>query len=1271
MKALLRHSLSLSSLLAVAVIVVLAVAVSVARLLLPLAADYRPQIEAAVSRHLGQPVRFDDLQAEWSGWGPRLHLTGVSLLDAAGERRVLAMDELVVDPDLLASLLERRLVLRRLTVRGTDLHIERRADGSLQVRGLSLPGGAPGPAGGFSGLTDLSFTLVSSRVRWVDEVTGADYLFPDVNLRVVLHQPRLQLAGVVTLPEGLGRQLHLVLDVVGELVRPAGWKARVYAKAEGVNLARLPSDSLARLLGVSAGEADLESWSEWQGARLQRAHGRLSARGLAWAGGAGARLEAVDTEFLVTALAQGGWRLDLRGLQVARAGRVWPRSSLSAEYRRDAAGGSLRAHVDFLRLQDLWPVAAAQGGLPEDLRARLTALAPEGDLHDTQLALRWPAEDGPALLANGEFEDLGIQASAALPGLQGLDGQFSLDGRSGELVLDSAGVRLALPRFFAEPRWLDRLGARLRWRWEDGRYRLTGEDIRAENADLQARARLRLELGGGRPAHLDLRMAYANLDVAQARHYLPSILPQGTRSWLERALVSGRIDSGELLFFGRPADFPFRNGEGLFETRARLRDATLDYRDGWPALRGLAGELLFRNAGMEAQVEAGRVFNARIDAAQVRIQDMHRARLQVEARASGPLGSVLRFLRESPLGRGREALLADTEAEGSSTLNLALRLPLSRRLQESGEVRSVLEFESCDLGLRSADVALTDLRGRLQVGDQGIQAEGITGRFRGNPVRITASTGDDGEMHVDAVGEIGIQDLLHGLGLPSELLARIRGRSEWLARVSIPRGGQAATGARLSLRSDLAGVAVDLPEPLNKPAETRRPVSIGLGLSRQQPSTLHVEDTGGVSAVLQLSPGPRSTIRRGELRFNAGRAQLPAVGIRLAGRLPSVSVEAWRAALGGEAAGGGLAGRVNALELSMDRLQALGWQFRNVRISALKDETEWRALVNTSLLSGTVHVPLRLREGTPLSMELEHLDLDAPPQRSDQAADKPLDPRQLPALRVTSERFTWSGRRFRDLRLEATPLRDGLQIHALQLATKHLRLRGFGDWRVLISGRQQTSLHYALESDDVGRAQKELGMEGSVADGEGTLEGDLRWPAGPLDFAWAQAQGKARLKLEDGRLREIEPGAGGRLLSLFNVSSLLSGGLAHLGQLFNQGFSFDVMEGNFTLAEGNLYSNDLTIRGPAAVVQIQGRTGLAARDFDQRVTVTPQVTSSLPVAGFFLGGGTPVGVGIGLVLDKVLGKSLNPRIEYRVTGPWDAPAVKILEGPGEETSEDE
>jgi uncharacterized protein YhdP len=186
-----------------------------------------------------------------------------------------------------------------------------------------------------------------------------------------------------------------------------------------------------------------------------------------------------------------------------------------------------------------------------------------------------------------------------------------------------------------------------------------------------------------------------------------------------------------------------------------------------------------------------------------------------------------------------------------------------------------------------------------------------------------------------------------------------------------------------------------------------------------------------------------------------------------------------------------------------------------------------------------------------------------------------------------------------------------------------------------------------------------MGSPGTVRGGK--LSGTVQcgWPGSPAAFSLAGMEGKFDLEAKDGRLQDVDEGAG-KLLSLFSLNSLQRRLSLDFRDVVKEGFSFDVMKGLFVVADGNAFTENFAIEGTSVDIEVSGRTGLLARDYDQLVTVTPQVTSTLPIAGA-IAGGPAVGAAVFLA-DKLVGDRFNrlTRVRYHVTGSWDKPVYTRL-----------
>ena len=155
-------------------------------------------------------------------------------------------------------------------------------------------------------------------------------------------------------------------------------------------------------------------------------------------------------------------------------------------------------------------------------------------------------------------------------------------------------------------------------------------------------------------------------------------------------------------------------------------------------------------------------------------------------------------------------------------------------------------------------------------------------------------------------------------------------------------------------------------------------------------------------------------------------------------------------------------------------------------------------------------------------------------------------------------------------------------------------------------------------------------------------------------------QGDLALTIKDGRLIEIEPGAG-RVLGLLSVAQLPRRLMLDFRDFFSKGFAFDRIGGHVRFDQGLARSDDMAIDGPAAAIRMRGRSDLRAQTHDQTIEVLPRTGNLLPAVGAIAGG--PVGAAVGAVANAMLGRPLGElgAKTYRVTGPWKDPKVEVVE----------
>jgi uncharacterized protein YhdP len=234
-----------------------------------------------------------------------------------------------------------------------------------------------------------------------------------------------------------------------------------------------------------------------------------------------------------------------------------------------------------------------------------------------------------------------------------------------------------------------------------------------------------------------------------------------------------------------------------------------------------------------------------------------------------------------------------------------------------------------------------------------------------------------------------------------------------------------------------------------------------------------------------------------------------------------------------------------------------------------------------------------------------------------------------------------------------------MHIERLETRGENLEIRASGDWS-LRGGREETALDATFTAQDLGKMLDALGYAGIVEGGQTLAHVVGRWRGSPAQFGLAHIDGTLEVQVGKGRILDVSPGAG-RLFGLVSLQAIPRRLALDFSDFFSKGLAFDSISGRFELRDGNAYTDDLALTGPAADIRVRGRTGLRQRDYAQDLDVTPRVGGVLPVVGALAGG--PVGGVAGIVIQNVLSTPIDQMVnaKYKVTGSWDRPEITLIE----------
>ena len=962
--------------------------------------------------------------------------------------------------------------------------------------------------------------------------------------------------------------------------------------------------------------------------------------------------------------------------------------------------------------------------LGDALRKLLGELQAQGVISDLSASWDGPLDAPSHYKAKGTLSGLSLAAlpssepgGVGRPGLRNATIQLSASDTGGDARIGLDNGQLDLPGVFDDPLLpFDQFSAQLLWKIEPAKAadqppKITVQVKNAQFANPDAKGELSAQWspgagsgvarGGRYPGRLELDAKLSNGHAERTWRYLPLGIGRDTRDYIQHAVQGGRLVSAGFHVKGDLWDFPFYNAksskDGEFRITAKIEDAQYafvpsspasganpGYSSPWPTLAKADVDLALDRGTLALSNGRAQLGNLDFRNVQGAIRNLEtEGQLALETSARGPLAEMLRVVNTTPVGGWIDKALDASTGSGNADLKLALVIPLLHF--DNASVKGSVSLSGNDLRISADSPLLAAAKGRVDFTNKSFAVVGASAKVYGGDLSFDGGLQADGTLRFNGQGTVTAEGLKRAtdLGQVARIATALTGQTPYRVSLGFVHGAP-----EVNVTSSLVGLAVNLPAPLSKAADVplamRYQSSVEPVAAGQPPrDTLRFELGNIVQASYQRDiSGDQPRVLRGGVGVMEPAPQ-PMSGVAASINLKTLVTDEWDALadkLVGTADARETSGKAgyapDAISLRVQELTVGPRRLTNVSAGLSQEAGLWRANVDADQLNGYVEYrPAVRRGGAAVAGGRVHARLSrlSVPKGEVEQVESLLDqqPSTMPALDVVVEDFELRGKHLGRVEIDAvnraTPLGRDWQLTKFNISTPEAQLTASGHWSAtgptLTRGTPVTRravMDFKLALSDSGALLDRLGTSKAIRNGKGQLSGQIAWNGSPFSLDYPSLTGQIGVAIEAGQFLKAEPGAA-RLLGVLSLQSLPRRLSLDFRDLFQEGFAFDNITGDVTIAQGVASSNNLRMRGVQAAVLMEGSADIARETQDLRVVVVPEINAGTAALAYAV---INPAIGLGAFLAQaILKKPLTAAgtREFHVSGPWADPKVERVE----------
>ena len=1196
------------------VVIAVALGVSGLRLILSTANIYQYEVEQLASSLFEQPVKIGRMDAKLSGLMPTLIFHNVELLSEKTSKTLFSLSR--VDVGLLFKdlLLEQKINPAQLTIRGMNLFVTRTVEGNIKIKGVDLEALNQAENTEANPLLERwllqqgEVAIEESTFAWKDEQkAGLTWFFDDVNVLLKKTHERHQLLFSSKLPNALGDEIKIAVDLVGNIAEPKSWDVNTYIESKGFNIIPVQKYINNKNVKLIDGITDLKLWVDWKNENIQQVSGDIKLHDFSYHLNKNKIVNLKNISGIFDAHQDGNnfWNVSVDKFDYTSDKKVLDKSKFSLAFNfKNKEVENFYVKTNQLKLDALSKIITDNHLVSKKHKSHIKNIKAHGDIRDFYIA--WQNNELHKFKA--QFANLGINAWESLPKLEAISGSVNYAQHKGVISLSSIDSTIGFPRLFRDDFKLDYLTSNINFLNTKEGILFDIKDVSIKNIEVSAvsSAKLWLPKSDTSP-YLDLQVYASEGDIAKISHFLPvGIMDDGLVSWLDKALVSGKLDKATILFTGKLNEFPFNNNEGKFLVGLEASQFVLNHQDDWPKIVDAKITAGFTGQGMKLHLLSGETGKNIMSDSYAEIKSFSAAELELDLAASGTTDTTMQYLINTPILPEAKNTVSSMELLGNIDMKVNLYVPLNDEIkkEKSLSYSGSAKIRDASLFMLENKIDITNANGDVFFSDEAMSSKNLSAKILGEPASLFVSSSEK-NIIVSANVKMQPNDILNKFDIPGA--KKVSGSSLFQTSMTFPINNTKNRYPTLKLKSDLLGVKSALPEQFYKNEKKKQKFELFARFIGENKTQLGVEFGKKSSAILELAQAKgKSYLRKGAFSVSSKKAVLPRKNVLYVdGSINKITPDKWIKALELDSGDGEQSFFVNPIVFNLDKLYIL--------TNKSKKSENNKSISN---------------------------------------------PRNIPAFEGIIKKLYFDKTFIGRFDFKVSQKSQGLHIDELIVSSKNMKLDSHGDWQY-IRGKHKTNMNITLDSKDFGAMLTDLGFAVVIDKGVAQGLGKFHWQGTPMQFSLSKLNGDIKLNLEDGNIVDIDAGAG-RLLGFFSLSALprkLFGDFKDV----ESGFSFDTAIGEIIIDHGDAYTDGFELKSPIAEISLSGRTGLVEQDYENILEVTPDVGGGVAGATALLVN-LPAGIGLWL-LDKLTGEQFNEASirTYEITGSWDKPEIELIE----------